>query len=235
MSIRIGVMGKVSVLIFAICIFAGPALAQQWVVVRISKDSLRRKPELGGKVNSPVKRNDRLQVLSQRDKWYFVQDGYQTGWIRSSSVMAEPTGRSGSGVGNGSGSGPNGYGTGNGQGTGTGKGDPNGTGVGVGPGGGGYVNGNVAASIIKPLVIISKPRPTYTDPAKNASVQGTVVLRVTFLASGRVGSISPVKGLSHGLTEQAIAAARLITFKPAESKDGPISVTKTVEYSFVPY
>jgi TonB family protein len=66
-------------------------------------------------------------------------------------------------------------------------------------------------------------------------VQGTVILRVTFLASGQVGSISPVKGLPNGLTEQAIAAARSIRFEPAKNNGVAQTVTKQVEYTFSIY
>lgn len=83
--------------------------------------------------------------------------------------------------------------------------------------------------------IISKPRPGYTDAARQANIQGTVVLSVTFWASGQVGSIVPVKALPHGLTQQAIAAARRISFEPAKINGVPHSVKKDVEYPFSIY
>ena len=58
--------------------------------------------------------------------------------------------------------------------------------------------------------IFSKRRADYTDKAREHEIQGTVLLRVTFLASGEIGGIAPVTGLPYGLTEQAIAAAREI-------------------------
>ena len=80
--------------------------------------------------------------------------------------------------------------------------------------------------------IISKPRPGYTDSARVNNIQGTVVLRVTFLANGQVGGVSVVKGLPNGLTEQAIAAAKGIRFEPAKKGGTPYAVNKNVEYSF---
>lgn len=82
------------------------------------------------------------------------------------------------------------------------------------------------------LNIISKPRANYTDQARENLVQGKVILKVTFLASGGIGTISVVSGLSGGLTEQAIAAARAIKFEPAKSNGVAISVSKTIEYTF---
>ena len=86
--------------------------------------------------------------------------------------------------------------------------------------------------ITQAVKIITKPRANYTDAAREKLVQGTVVLKVTFLASGAVGQITIVKGLSGGLTEQAVAAARSIRFEPAKVNGNAVSVTKTIEYNF---
>jgi TonB family protein len=80
--------------------------------------------------------------------------------------------------------------------------------------------------------ILSKPRANYTDAARVEMVQGKVVLKVTFLASGAIGQITVVSGLPGGLTEQAIAAARNIRFEPAQVNGKAVSVTKTIEYNF---
>jgi TonB family protein len=80
--------------------------------------------------------------------------------------------------------------------------------------------------------IISKPRPQYTDAARQNQVMGVVRLRVTFLASGQIGSVSPISGLSYGLTEQAIAAAKQIRFEPAKKDGVPQTVIRQIEYSF---
>lgn len=86
-----------------------------------------------------------------------------------------------------------------------------------------------------PLRIVLKPRASFTDCARQSQLQGTVVLKVTFLASGGIGSIAVVRGLPCGLTEQTIAAASKIVFIPAQGKGKRVSVTKTVEYSFTIY
>jgi periplasmic protein TonB len=150
---------------------------------------------------------------------------------------------SGSGTGGGMG-----YGRGTGAGTGIGTGEGSGIGSGSGSGRG---NGNgsgtgdgdgadreppqIKKSPPEPLKIISKPRPSYTDAARQNQVTGVVRLKVTFLASGQIGSISPVSGLSYGLTEQAIAAARQIRFEPQKVNGVPQTVSKTIEYSFSIY
>ncbi len=91
------------------------------------------------------------------------------------------------------------------------------------------------SSETKPLQIISKPRAGYTDAARQNQLQGTVTLRVTFSASGEIGSVSAIEELPDGLTEQAILAARGIRFEPAQKNGVPQTVTKQVQYSFMLY
>ncbi|HEY0426617.1 MAG TPA: TonB family protein [Pyrinomonadaceae bacterium] len=85
------------------------------------------------------------------------------------------------------------------------------------------------------IVIVHKPFARYTDAARDSDIQGTVILKVTFLASGGVGSISAVSTLPYGLTEQAIAAAKKIVFLPPKRNKIAYSVTKAVSYSFTIY
>ncbi len=140
----------------------------------------------------------------------------------------------GSGRGTGQGSG-NGTGAGSGLGSGYGGGNGNGNGNGNGDGDGIGAPPPKPVGVTQGIKILSKPRPGYTDTARQANIQGTVILRVTFLASGQVGSISAVKGLGSGLTEQAIAAAHRIAFEPAKTNGVAQSVTKQIEYTFSIY
>ena len=82
---------------------------------------------------------------------------------------------------------------------------------------------------------ISKPRAEFTEIARANETQGTVTLRVTFLASGEVGPISVVAGLPDGLTDQAIEAARNIKFEPKMVNGEPATTTMAVQYSFAIY
>ncbi len=87
----------------------------------------------------------------------------------------------------------------------------------------------------EPLVILSKPRPAYTDEARSNGVQGTVILNVTFEADGTIGAIEVVKGLAQGLTEMTVDAARKIAFTPARRNGIPVSYTRQLQYSFSIY
>ena len=143
-------------------------------------------------------------------------------------------GGQGSGYGTGQGSG---YGTGAGSGSGSGSGGGygDGNGDGSGSGGSGRPPAAAVAKVTSPLKIISKPQAKYTDAGRTNNVQGSVRLKVTLLASGQVGLITPVTRLPHGLTEQAIAAARLLRFEPAKINGVPVSKTITIDYSFTIY
>ncbi|HEY8560661.1 MAG TPA: energy transducer TonB [Pyrinomonadaceae bacterium] len=140
---------------------------------------------------------------------------------------------SGRGRGQGSGNG-DGYGLGNGSGRGSGNGDGEGDGDGDSDGSRIVVK-KPPVGPTEGVKILSKPRANYTDAARQAQVQGKVVLRVTFSANGSIGAISVISGLGNGLTEQAIAAARGIRFEPAKKAGVPVSVSKPVEYSFTIY
>lgn len=80
--------------------------------------------------------------------------------------------------------------------------------------------------------IIAKPRANYTDQARSAGRQGRVVLAVMFKANGTIGEVMVIKGLGYGLDEEVIKAARGIRFSPLTKNGTPVSVVKTLEYSF---
>lgn len=111
--------------------------------------------------------------------------------------------------------------------TASGKGYGSGTGSGSG-----YGSFEPDGGVSSPVFITSKPRATYTDLARENNVEGSVLLKVTLLASGEVGSVAVVRGLPDGLTERAVKAAREIKFEPKKVNGVPVSVTQTFEYTF---
>ena len=137
---------------------------------------------------------------------------------------------SGNGLGQGSG---NGTGAGSGSGSGYGGGNGNGNGNGTGDGNGGGPPPPMA--VTSPLKVLSKPRAQYTDSARTNNVQGVVRLKITLMANGSVGNITPLNSLPYGLTEQAIAAARQIRFEPRKVNGTPQPSIVTFEYSFTIY
>jgi TonB family protein len=83
-----------------------------------------------------------------------------------------------------------------------------------------------------PVEIISKPTPTYTDEARKLRIEGEVLLEVMFEASGRLRVLRVVRGLGHGLDENAQRAAEQIRFKPAMKDGQPADSTATVHIIF---
>src|SRR5215467_1067807 len=60
--------------------------------------------------------------------------------------------------------------------------------------------------------ILTKPEAVYTSEASRQHVVGVVTLTAVFTGSGEVRNVEVVHGLPAGLTENAIAVARKITF-----------------------
>jgi TonB family protein len=80
--------------------------------------------------------------------------------------------------------------------------------------------------------VSKKPTPSYSREARTAGVQGTVILRCIFNATGKVSNIRVVSGLPFGLTERSIAAAEKIQFRPAMKDGKPVSVWIELQYNF---
>jgi TonB family protein len=82
------------------------------------------------------------------------------------------------------------------------------------------------------LEVLSKPPARYTSEARKLKVQGDVVLRVTFTASGRVVVESVVHGLGYGLDEEARRVAQEIRFRPATRNGQPVDLTTNITITF---
>jgi TonB family protein len=82
------------------------------------------------------------------------------------------------------------------------------------------------------LEVLSKPPVRYTPEAKQAKVQGDVVLRVTFMADGQVVVNGVVRGLGHGLDQEATREAEQIRFRPATRDGHPINLTTNIIITF---
>lgn len=83
-------------------------------------------------------------------------------------------------------------------------------------------------------VCVYCPDPSYTDPARQANINGSDIFQVVISLDGQAAQIHPVKLLGYGLDEQAFAAIKKWRFKPAtRKKDGtPIVVAVPIEVTF---
>ncbi len=129
----------------------------------------------------------------------------------------------------------NGVGSGAGIGSGSGGGIGSGTGGGVGPGtGGGYGGGLFRPGVggVSAPRVIYKPDPEYSEEARKAKYQGTVVLQMVVGADGRTKNPRVQHGLGMGLDEKALEAVRNWKFEPAEKDGKPVAVLISVEVAF---
>ncbi len=83
-----------------------------------------------------------------------------------------------------------------------------------------------------PVEILFKPKPVYTDQARQKRIEGEVLLEVVFTASGEVRVLRVIQGLGYGLDEAAQAAAKQIRFRPARADGQPTDFTATVHIRF---
>ncbi len=80
--------------------------------------------------------------------------------------------------------------------------------------------------------VISKPPVRYPTEARQLRVEGDVVLSVTFSASGQVLVHGVLRGLGHGLDQEAVRVAQQIRFRPATVNGRPVDVTTRVTIAF---
>ncbi len=128
----------------------------------------------------------------------------------------------------------NGPGFGGGIGSGEGTGIGSGRGGGLGPGeGGGFGGGaySVGGSVTAPIPIY-KPEPPYSEEARKAKHQGTVVLFIVVDTQGTVTDARVVKPLGLGLDEKALETVRTWKFKPGLRNGVPVPVKVLVEVQF---
>jgi TonB family protein len=85
---------------------------------------------------------------------------------------------------------------------------------------------------VLPAEIISKPTPVYTQEAKTLRIEGEVLLEVVLEASGNLRVLRVVRGLGHGLDDNAVKAAEQIHFKPAMRDGQPADSTVVLHIIF---
>lgn len=77
---------------------------------------------------------------------------------------------------------------------------------------------------ITPPEKIFYPTPRYTEEGRQARVQGVVILEAVVDAEGNVTRVKVLKGLPHGLSEQAVETAKQWRFRPAKLAGEPVAV-----------
>ncbi len=98
------------------------------------------------------------------------------------------------------------------------------------PGGSGTAPVKPLAEPVAAIEVTKMPLPKgrcsgkYTDEARAAAIEGVVVLDLIVDETGHAREIKVVEGLTHGLTEAAIAALKSCDFTPGEKAGKPVAV-----------
>jgi TonB family protein len=124
----------------------------------------------------------------------------------------------------------NGYGIGTGDGHGVGSGDGPGTGEGEG---GNFDGGKfrVKGALVNP-VLVKQILPEYSEEARKARFQGSVVLATIVREDGSVQIDRVARGVGFGLDEKAIEAVLQWRFEPGRQNGKPVPVMLYVEVNF---
>lgn len=127
-----------------------------------------------------------------------------------------------------------GPGVGGGIGTGSGRGVGEGKGPGVGPGEGGGFGGGVfrVGGGVTPPSVIQRIEPQYSEEARKARYQGTVVLEAIVRKDGTCDILRIVRSLGFGLDENAIQALKQWRFRPGMRNGVPVDVALNIEVNF---
>jgi TonB family protein len=82
-------------------------------------------------------------------------------------------------------------------------------------------------------ILTHKTEPQYTDEARSAKLQGTVMLQVQIDETGKVSEhITVLRSVGSGLDEKAIEAVKQWRFRPALRDGKPVAVPATIEVNF---
>jgi TonB family protein len=128
----------------------------------------------------------------------------------------------------------NGPGSGGGIGSGSGGGVGPGRGPGYGPGEGGGFGGGVfrAGGGVTAPIVTYKVEPEYSEEARKAKFQGTVLLYIEVNERGLPQNPRIIRALGMGLDEKAIEAVMKWRFQPGRKDGKPVTVAAQVEVNF---
>lgn len=89
-----------------------------------------------------------------------------------------------------------------------------------------------APPVVTPVEILFKPRPLYSPEARRLKIEGEVLVELLFAATAEARVLRVVRGLGHGLDENAIGAAQAIRFRPAQRGGAPMDSSAIVHIVF---
>jgi len=83
-------------------------------------------------------------------------------------------------------------------------------------------------------VLVKEVKALYTQEAKDAHIEGTVVVRAVVKADGTVGEVTLERSLdpTYGLDDAAVQATKSWTFKPGTKDGKAVAVQVHIEHTF---
>ena len=85
---------------------------------------------------------------------------------------------------------------------------------------------------VKAPVVIKRAEPQYTEVARKARLQGTVIVEAIIDRDGNVDHVKVLRGMGMGLSEQAEAAVKLWKFRPGTMAGQPVDVIFNLVVNF---
>jgi len=79
---------------------------------------------------------------------------------------------------------------------------------------------------------INAPQPRYTEEARKARIQGTVILQAIVDADGKISNVKIIKGLPLGLDQSAIDTVKEWLYEPATREGLPVAVYMNLMINF---
>jgi TonB family protein len=83
-----------------------------------------------------------------------------------------------------------------------------------------------------PPAVLSKVEPLYSDQARNAKLQGNVLVQLVVDEHGLPRQIRVMRSLGMGLDEKAVEAVQRWRFRPGMKDGHAVSVQATIEVNF---
>lgn len=88
------------------------------------------------------------------------------------------------------------------------------------------------SNLVSPPALIAKTEPAYSEEARAAGLQGSIVIYAEIDPDGRASRVFVMTPLGMGLDEAAVTAVKSWRFRPAYREGAPATVAATIEVNF---
>ncbi|MDQ2898879.1 MAG: M56 family metallopeptidase [Acidobacteriota bacterium] len=85
---------------------------------------------------------------------------------------------------------------------------------------------------VTPPKVLHKVDPTYTEDARDAKIEGTILLTVEVMPDGTAQNVQVQRGIDAGLDNNAVSAVQQWRFQPGMKDGQAVTVAATIEVNF---